>query len=33
MIKSVYIYEDCTVIKLNVPNNIASKYIKNYTEN
>ena len=35
MIKSIYIYEECMIIKLNVPNNIASNYVtenKNYKE-
>ena len=33
IIKTVYIYEEyITMIKLYIPNNIASKYIKNCTE-
>lgn len=33
IMEKVYIYEDCiTMIKLYVPNHIASKYVKNYEE-
>lgn len=33
IMEKVYIYKDCiTMIKLYVPNHIASKYVKNYEE-